>query len=115
MMGKRICRTASSACSCWWLSSWATLGIRDCQKYIPLLSYCRSEYDGAVALARTKFENARARRDIPRFDDVDAMLELCAIFTFEITAVHASDCVDVKMVGCHFVSLLTKEASLTRK
>lgn len=87
----------------------ATLRIRDCQKYIPPLSYCRSEYDGAVALARTNFENARARRDIPRFDDVDAMLKLCAIFTFEITAVHASDCVDVKLVGCHCVSLEPKK------
>ena len=105
MMGKRTCRTASSACSCWWFSSLAIFKIRDCQEYIPMLSYCRSEYDGAVALARTNFENARARRDIPRFDDVDAMLKLCAIFTFEITAVHAGDCVDVKIVGCHFISL----------
>lgn len=79
--------------------------IRDSQKYIPPLSYCRSEYNSAVALAGTNFENARARRDIPRFDDVDAMLKLRAIFTFEITAVHASDCVDVKIMGCHFVFL----------
>ena len=81
------------------------IGNKRLSKHIPLLSNCRSEYDGAVALARTNFENARARRDIPRFDDVDAMLKLCAIFTFEITAVHAGDCVDVKIVGYHFVSL----------
>ena len=79
-----------------------------------MLSYCRSEYDGAVALARTNFENARARRDIPRFDDIDTMLKLCTIFTFDITTIHDSDCIDVKIVGCHCVAFIPKEASLLR-
>lgn len=30
----------------------------------------RSEYDGAVALAWTNFEDVRARRDIPPFDAI---------------------------------------------
>ncbi len=43
------------------------------------LTHCRCEYDGAVTLAGTNFEYARAGNDIPRLDYFDTMFELRTI------------------------------------
>ncbi len=43
------------------------------------LTHCCCEYDGAVALAGTNFEHARAGDDVPRLDYFDTMFELGTI------------------------------------
>ena len=67
------------------------------------LTHCCCEYDGAIALTWTDFENTRARRNVPRFDYADTMFELRTVVG--TGAVDLQKFVNVKGVGRHVKSI----------
>ena len=67
------------------------------------LAHCCREYDGAIALTWTDFENTRARRNVPRPDYADTMFELRTVVG--TGAVNFEKFVNVKGVGCHVWSI----------
>ena len=63
---------------------------------MPLLTDCSRKYDSTISLTRPDFENARARRDRPAADDVDAVFDLGSVARVDFV-----QGVDVEGVVCH--------------
>ena len=63
---------------------------------MPLLTYRSREHDSTISLTRPDFENARAGRDRPAADDVDAVFDLGSVARVDFV-----QGVDVEDVVCH--------------